>query len=167
MIKIKTYFIIILLVLSADAITPDMAQAQVLVQTVEKLNSGAPSKVNKKTLLYPMSMMSDDPLVKKIKEWQKDQALKLKTEKRNKNNRSTTGNSFAGNSENLPDKGNINSSHIIKLEVSEDEAELVNSGKYFVFGDKTNRDNGLIIDNKKQNKKNQSIETLRRLMSKK
>lgn len=168
MIKIKAYYVRMLFFTSM-AIT--VVNISVISMSQAKDVDGQDAVVlsNKKSSLYPMSMMSDDPLAIKIKAWQKKQALKLKTKKQalkfKTKKQNAAGVVSTDDALALPDKKIINKHHIIKFEVPEDEAESVNPSKSFVFGDRTGRDNPVTVDSKKQNQKVQSINALRHSMA--
>jgi len=99
---------------------------------------------------HPMTVMSDDPSVKKIEAWKK--LLKNKKIRSNKYKSSVA-----------DAKKDVKT--IVKLEVSNVQGKLVNKSKSFVFKDKTQR--GMTMSSLVNNQKRHSqIEKLRHLYAK-
>jgi len=138
-------------------------------EVVNSQNSAVTSVTGKKLMLYPMIMMADDPLVKKVRKWQKKEQAKAK--KNSRNNKKISKNALSTNHTKVEtsqtSKTYSNEPHIIKLETPENEAKSTNVTKSFVFNDITTRGNSSKGSLQNLAERNRQIEKLRHVMARK
>jgi len=121
--------------------------------------------ISNKITPYPMIFMADDPLAIEINKWQErkrsnKEASKDKNIKKYRDREKV----IAQSEKERPEKFQV---QVIELEIPDNELQVTNKTKSFVFNDATSRVNSSARNSENQNIRRRNIELLRQSMARK